>query len=88
MTASAFALPLHADEVALLEGYRDSQRADEARTRFDARLSKTQAIAVKKQPRDSTARASIRAIRSPTETRELRRAARAPDVERERNAGR
>jgi hypothetical protein len=65
----------HADEVALLEQYRDSQRADEARTRFDARLSKALALAVKNQPRDSTALASVRAIRSASESRSLRHTA-------------
>jgi hypothetical protein len=69
----------HADEVALLEKYRDSQRTDEARTRFDARLSKASALAVKNQPRDSTALASVRAIRSASESRSLRRVA--PDSE-------
>ena len=63
----------HADEVALLERYRDSQGADEARTRFDARLSKAIALAVKNRPRDSTALASVRAIRSASESRSLRR---------------
>jgi hypothetical protein len=63
----------HADEVALLERYRDSQHTDEARTRFDARLSKAMALAVKNKPRDSTALASVRAIRSASESRSLRR---------------
>ncbi len=66
----------HADEVALLETYCDSQTADDARTRFDARLSKARALAIKKQPRDCTALESIRAIKSPSETRATRRAAR------------
>jgi hypothetical protein len=69
----------HADEVALLEHYRDSQLTDEARTRFDARRSKAIALAVKNQPRDSTALASVRAIRSASESRSLRRVA--PDGE-------
>jgi hypothetical protein len=60
----------HADEVALLEHYRDSQDTDDARTRF---LSKAVALAVKHQPRDSTALASVRAIRSASESRRLRR---------------
>lgn len=63
----------HADEVALLESYRDSQGTDEARARFDARLSKAIALAVKNQPRDSMALASVRAIRSASESRSLRR---------------
>lgn len=62
----------HADEVALLEQYRDSQQADDARSRFDARLSKARALAIKNQPKDSTALASVRAIRSPSESRRLR----------------
>lgn len=65
----------HADEVALLEQYRDSQGTDEARSRFDARLSKAIALAVKNEPRDSTALASVRAIRSASESRSLRRVA-------------
>jgi len=63
----------HADEVALLEKYRDSQSTDEARSRFDARLSKAVALAVKNAPRDSLALASVRAIRSASESRSLRR---------------
>lgn len=63
----------HADEVALLERYRDSQSNDEARARFDARLSKAVALAVKNKPRDSMALASVRAIRSASESRSLRR---------------
>ena len=63
----------HADEVALLEKYRDSQSTDDARARFDARLSKAVALAVKNAPRDSTALASVRAIRSASESRSLRR---------------
>ena len=69
----------HADEVALLEQYRDSQCSDEARTRFDARLSKATALAVKNKPKESTALASVRAIRSASESRSLRRVA--PDSE-------
>ena len=62
----------HADEVVLLEQYRDSQHADDARTRFDARLSKARALAIKHQPKDSTALTSIRSIRSPIESRRMR----------------
>jgi hypothetical protein len=69
----------HADEVALLQHYRDSQATDDARSRFDARLSKAIALAVKNEPRDSTALASVRAIRSASESRSLRRVA--PDGE-------
>jgi hypothetical protein len=41
-------LKRHDDEVRLLVRYRDSQRSEEARTRFDARLSKARAIAERK----------------------------------------
>ena len=37
------------DEVMLLERYRESQTTEEARTRFDARLSKARAIADRKR---------------------------------------
>ena len=52
------------DEVALLERYRESQTSDDARTRFDARLSKAQAVAAKARRSDSAAPASVRAIRT------------------------
>ena len=65
----------HADEVALLEQYRDSQRTEDARARFDARRSKAVALAVKNEPRDSMALASVRAIRTASESRNLRRVA-------------
>jgi hypothetical protein len=48
------------DEVHLLERYRESQSSEESRTRYDARLSKAQAIAHKKRRSDSTALHSIR----------------------------
>ncbi|MFL5608288.1 MAG: hypothetical protein ACJ8AD_17680 [Gemmatimonadaceae bacterium] len=48
------------DEVHLLERYRESQASEESRTRYDARLSKAQAIAHKKRRSDSTALNSIR----------------------------
>jgi hypothetical protein len=48
------------DEVHLLERYRESQSSEESRTRYDARLSKAQAIAHKKRRSDSTALNSIR----------------------------
>src|SRR5712671_3067901 len=50
----------HDDEVHLLERYRESQSNEESRTRYDARLSKAQAIAHKKRRTDSTALNSIR----------------------------
>jgi hypothetical protein len=49
------------DEVRLLEHYRDSQRTEEARTRYDARLSKARTIAERKRRPDSGALASVRA---------------------------
>lgn len=56
-------LECYEDEVELLERYRDSQTQEEARTRFDARISKAQAIANRKSRRDSGALASVRAIK-------------------------
>jgi hypothetical protein len=44
-----------------LERYRDSHRqSDEARTRFDARLSKARAIADRKSKLDTRALSSVR----------------------------
>jgi hypothetical protein len=48
------------DEVQLLERYRESQRTEEARTRYDARLSKARIIAERKRRRDSGALQSVR----------------------------
>jgi hypothetical protein len=48
------------DEVNLLERYRESQRTEEARTRYDARLSKARIIAERKRRRDSGALQSVR----------------------------
>ena len=50
------------DEVALLERYRDSQVTEEARVRYDARLSKACTIAERKRRRDSGAAASVRRV--------------------------
>jgi hypothetical protein len=50
------------DEVALLERYRDSQVTEEARVRYDARLSKARTIADRKRRRDSGAVASVRRV--------------------------
>jgi hypothetical protein len=50
------------DEVHLLERYRESQLSEDTRTRYDARLSKAQAIAHKKRRTDSTALDSIRVL--------------------------
>jgi hypothetical protein len=51
------------DEVALLERYRDSQTSEEARNRFDARLSKARAIAERKRRSDTGALATVRQVR-------------------------
>jgi hypothetical protein len=48
------------DEVYLLERYGASQTQDDARTRYDARLSKARAIAERRRPKDNGALASIR----------------------------
>jgi hypothetical protein len=51
------------DEVALLERYRDSQTSEEARNRFDARLSKARAIAERKRRSDTGALVTVREVR-------------------------
>lgn len=51
------------DEVELLERYRESQSSEEARTRFDARLSKARAIADRKRRTNTGALASVRQVR-------------------------
>lgn len=50
------------DEVALLERYRESQSSEEARSRYDARLSKARTIADRKRRSDSGALSSVRTI--------------------------
>lgn len=52
----------HDDEVALLEQYRDSQSSEEARSRYDARLSKARTIAERKRRSDSGALLSVRKV--------------------------
>ncbi|HUR29739.1 MAG TPA: hypothetical protein VM509_16225, partial [Planctomycetota bacterium] len=52
------------DEVLLLERYRESQSSEEARTRFDARLSKARAIADRKRRPDTGALATVRQVRT------------------------
>jgi hypothetical protein len=64
------------DEVRLLERYRETQGSEEARTRYDARLSKAKAIAHKKRRSDSTALSSIRGLST-----KRRRSAGAPDLD-------
>jgi hypothetical protein len=51
------------DEVELLERYRESQTSEEARTRFDARLSKARAIADRKRRPVTGARETVRQVR-------------------------
>ena len=66
------------DELDLLERYRDSQTDEDARSRFDARLSKARALADKHARSDSAALASVRAIKP--SARRSRRAAPDGDV--------
>jgi hypothetical protein len=51
------------DEVELLERYRESQTSEDARTRFDARLSKARAIADRKRRPVTGALATVREVR-------------------------
>ncbi|HEU4723524.1 MAG TPA: hypothetical protein VFS59_19375 [Gemmatimonadaceae bacterium] len=51
------------DEVELLERYRESQTSEEARTRFDARLSKARAIAERKRRSSTGALETVRQVR-------------------------
>jgi hypothetical protein len=51
------------DEVELLERYRESQTSEDARTRFDARLSKARAIADRKRRPETGALATVRQVR-------------------------
>jgi hypothetical protein len=57
------------DEVRLLERYRESQNAEEARTRYDARLCKARTIAERKRRSESGALASVRAAINRPRTR-------------------
>jgi hypothetical protein len=50
------------DEVHLLERYRESQTAEDARSRYDARLSKARTIAERKRRSDSGALRSVRKV--------------------------
>ena len=50
------------DEVTLLERYRESQSSEEARSRYDARLSKARTIAERKRRSESGALASVRTV--------------------------
>src|SRR5215218_9124484 len=51
------------DEVELLERYRESQTSEEARTRFDARLSKARAVAERKRRPVTGALETVRQVR-------------------------
>lgn len=72
----------HDDEVLLLERYRDSQEVEEARTRYNARLSKARTIAERKRRSDSGALDSVRALMGRPSVRRAtaRRLALAPDI--------
>ena len=50
------------DEVRILERYRESQSDDDARGRYDARLSKAGAIAERKRKHDTQALSSVRTV--------------------------
>ena len=50
------------DEVLMLERYRESQSSEDARSRFDARLSKARAIAERKRRSDTRALSSVRCV--------------------------
>jgi hypothetical protein len=56
------ALKRYDDEVVLLERYRESQSSEDARTRFDARMSKARAIAERKRRTDTRALSSVRRV--------------------------
>lgn len=56
------ALKRYDDEVGLLERYREAQTSEDARTRFDARLSKARAIAERKRRTETYALASVRRV--------------------------
>lgn len=72
----------HDDEVSLLERYRESQTSDDARTRYDARLSKAQALAERAHKRETTALSSVRlVIRGAKESSRRARAVVLADVE-------
>lgn len=68
------------DEVHLLERYRESQTSEEARTRYDARLSKARTIAERKRRPASGALDSVRASLGRPRTRRSRAAAPKPAV--------
>jgi hypothetical protein len=73
------ALKRYDDEVLLLERYRESQTSEEARTRFDARLSKARAIAERKRRTETRALSSVRRVINGREDDDLSLVAAASD---------
>lgn len=61
------------DEVHLLERFRESQRSEAAKARYDARLSKARTIAERRRRRDSGALESVRASMGIPPTRRVAR---------------
>jgi hypothetical protein len=68
------------DEVALLERYRDSQTSEDARNRFDARLSKARAIADRKRRSETGALVTVRQVRVRSSQRRRSPAASVPVI--------
>jgi hypothetical protein len=60
------------EEVALLERYCESQISEEARARFQARLSKARAIADRRRKPDSGALSTFREVRTRAKVRRRR----------------
>jgi hypothetical protein len=61
------------DEVHLLERYHDTQTSDDARTRYEARLSKARTLLARKRPQNNGALSSVRrAIEAPRRLRVIR----------------
>lgn len=65
------ALKRYDDEVLLLERFRESQVSEDARTRFDARLSKARAIAERKRRTETRALSSVRRVMNGREDDEM-----------------
>lgn len=69
------------DEVRLLERYRESQADDDARTRYEARLSKARTLAERRRRPESGALSSVRhAMRAPRRPRAALEAPAAGDL--------
>jgi hypothetical protein len=61
------------DEVHLLERYHDTQTSDDARTRYEARLSKARTLLARKRPENNGALRSVRrSIEAPRQLRVIR----------------